>query len=908
MKKQFDPSKTIFLIDGSSFLYRAYYALKPLHTLQGEPVQAVYSFCRMIKKLIKEFDPHYLCLVWDSKGKTTRHEIFPEYKATRQEPPSDLFQQKEHILKFAHMVAIPQVAQVGIEADDLMYSIAKDRSQAGDTVVLITADKDMRQMLSNNVVVFDPFKDIIIDEQSFQEKMGFPVSKLPFYFALLGDTSDNIPGVKGIGEKGATELVTQFESLTDLYEHIDQVTKERTRKLLLESRDNAFLSENLFLLRYYKVESDKQFLSFDKSLWKNAYPLFKELNFKSLVAELEQESIAPEAKLKLSEFKNYKFITVSTEEQLKQVCIEIENKKLFAIDTELTGLNPLHNHVVGISISIHEGTSYYIPYGHQVMEPQLDQQTVFSYIKPILENPDIKKIMHHAKFDMLAFKHYGINVQGLIFDTLIAAHLTTKDWQRANLKYLSEYYLQEPMLTFADAVTNNGYKNFSELPLELATEYAAADAHQTLKLYPVMMEQLKEHAMGELFETIEFPLLFVLYSMETEGIYVDQEILHKLDKQVTSEIQTIIEKINVIVGPEFKELNLNSPKQLKELLFDYLQLPPQKKTAGKTTYSTDQEVLEALAHLHPVPRLIVQYRTLFKLKSTYIDALPHYINPETNKVHTTFSQTVVATGRLASSDPNLQNIPTSAIHEGMISLRSAFKPEPGNVFIAADYSQIELRVLAYLSQDEILLSAFKRGADIHTETASRLFDVPAHEVTHEQRQLGKRINFSILYGLTPFGLSKDLNIPFGQAKTYIEKYFAQYPQVSEWMEGVINETKKNGYVTTHWGRRRYIPAIYEQNKNLYENARRVAINTKAQGTAAELMKQGMIALAHKLTTELPQAKLILQIHDELLISVPAAQCAQAEKITKNVLETIVDWNVPLEVTIRNGASWADVTK
>ena len=408
MKKQFDPSKTIFLIDGSSFLYRAYYALKPLHTLQGEPVQAVYSFCRMIKKLIKEFDPHYLCLVWDSKGKTTRHEIFPEYKATRQEPPSDLFQQKEHILKFADMVAIPQVAQVGIEADDLMYSIAKDRSQAGDTVVLITADKDMRQMLSNNVVVFDPFKDIIIDEQSFQEKMGFPVSKLPFYFALLGDTSDNIPGVKGIGEKGATELVTQFESLTDLYEHIDQVTKERTRKLLLESRDNAFLSENLFLLRYYKVESDKQFLSFDKSLWKNAYPLFKELNFKSLVAELEQESIAPEAKLKLSEFKNYKFITISTEEQLKQVCIEIENKKLFAIDTELTGLNPLHNHVVGISVSIHEGTSYYIPYGHQVMEPQLDQQTVFSYIKPILENPDIKKIMHHAKFDMLAFKHYGI--------------------------------------------------------------------------------------------------------------------------------------------------------------------------------------------------------------------------------------------------------------------------------------------------------------------------------------------------------------------------------------------------------------------------------------------------------------------------------------------------------------------
>lgn len=905
--KQFDPEKTVYLIDGSSFLYRAYYGLRPLHTKQGEPVQAVYSFCRMIKKIIKDFNPQYLSLVWDSKGKTTRHEMYTEYKATRQEPPSDLFQQKERILEFADLIDLHQVAQPGIEADDLMYSIAMDRVKQGDTVVIITADKDMGQMLQDNIVIFDPFKNEIITQELFEEKMGFPVSKLPFYFALLGDASDNIPGVRGIGKKGAADLVQQFQSLQDLYENIDQVPKERTRKLLLESKDNAFLSEKLFLLQYHTANSESKNLAFDKNEWKHAYPLFKELNFKSLLKELEAEGIKAEPKQKLSEFGNYRFITITTETELRKLCETIKKHGTCAIDTELTGLNPLYNQLVGISVCVENGTAYHIPFGHEVMEAQLDRQTVFAFIKPLMEDATIKKIMHHAKFDMLAFKHYNIETKGLIFDTLLAAHLTTKDWQRVNLKYLSEYYLEEPMLTYGDAVTNNGYKHFGQLPLELATEYAASDAHQTFKLYPLLLEQLREHNMLTLFETIEFPLLFVLYSMQADGIYVDVDVLKQLDEQVCAELERIKEKIDTLVGPEFKNINLNSPQQLKVLLFDHLQLPPQKKTAGKTSYSTDQEVLETLATLHPIPQLILQYRGLFKLKSTYIDALPNYINPETGRVHSTLTQTAVATGRLASSDPNLQNVPTGRIHD-MVPLRSAFKPQEGNVFVSADYSQIELRVLAYLSQDEALLSAFEKGNDIHRETAARLFDVTLDEVTHEQRQLGKRINFSILYGLTPYGLSKDLKIPFGEAKIYIEKYFDQYPGVSAWMENVIHETKKNGYVTTHWGRRRYIPAIYEQNKNLYENARRVAINTKAQGTAAELMKQGMIALDHTLGTELPEAHILLQIHDELLISVPEKDAQRAEQITKKVLEHVVDWNVPLEVTVRSGATWYDVSK
>ncbi len=903
-----DPKKTLFLIDGSSFLYRAYYGVRPLHTSKGLPVQAVYSFCRMIKKLIDTFHMQNVVLVWDSKGKTTRHTMYAEYKATRQAPPSDIFEQKEYILKFADLIGLRQIAQQGIEADDIMYSIAQERKKDGYTICVVSSDKDMAQMLDEQTVIFDPFKDAILDAKKFEEKKGFPVEKLPFYFAILGDASDNIPGVKGIGEKGALELVTQFSSLQDVYDNLPKVHKPKTQKLLAEQKDNAFLSEKLFLLQYHPSGLIKNDIVFDQSNWSHALPLFQELEFKSLIKDIEQnsglQSSAVEKKIEV--FKKYDFRTVTTHEELRDLCAALQKHKIFAIDTETTGLDVFNSELVGLSICYQEGISYYIPCGHKVEGHQLSRKEVLDGLRPYLEDSTYKKYMHSAKFDMHVLKTAGVDVHGLAFDTLIAARLVAKDWQKISLKQLSEHYLGEEMLSFDEVVKANKYKNFSYVPLGLATQYAAADAHQTLRLKKIFEAELRKEKLATLFETIEFPLVEVLYNMELAGIACDVNVLKDLDLVVTAELTTIEAQIAALVGESYKDLNLNSPKQVEELLFQRLNLPPQKKSGTGERYSTDQEVLETLSHLHPVPGLILKYRELAKLKSTYIDALPGYVDPKTNLIHTSFSQTAVATGRLASSDPNLQNIPTGG---GLGSkIRAAFKPQEGHLFLSADYSQIELRVLAQLSQDKNLVIAFLGGHDIHAETAARLFDVELKDVTNEQRQIGKRINFSILYGLTPFGLAQDLGIPFKDAKLYIEKYFAQYPAVSTWMEETIDMCKKEGYVQTMWGRRRYVPGIYEKNKSLYELAKRVAINTVAQGSAADITKIGMINLDKTFKEHNLDAHIVLQIHDELLISVNKDQLEKTQELVKQVLESVVSWSIPLEIKTRVGFNWEEVSK
>jgi DNA polymerase I len=921
--KKLDPKKTLYLVDGSSFLYRAYYGLRPMHTPQGAPVQAVYGFCRMIKKLIDTFTPEYCALVWDSPGKTTRHETFEAYKATRQAPPSDLFEQKELITEFADAIGLRQVKQSGIEADDLMYSLAKEARDRGETVVFVTSDKDMGQALDAHTFIYDTFKDIFLDVPGFEEKMGFSVEKLPFYFALVGDSSDNIPGVRGIGEKGATELVTQFASLEDLYENIDKVSKPRMRNALEENKKDAFLSRDLFLLQYHASKLSRDDLAFNADDWQKARKIFEDLNFKSLLKDMGEVKIEGKP---LHEM--YTFKTVSTQKDLDELCVALKKSKIFALDTEGKDLKPLQGTMVGMSFCVQEGTAYYVPFGHAApqaqlsilsqgparMEGQLTREQVFKALKPILEDAAYEKVLQNAKFDMHVLHHEGIELRGVTFDTMIAAYLLNKDDQRVGLKDLSLRYFGEKMLSFDIVVKDNKYKDFSQVPLRLATDYAAADAHQTLKLYNVMSPMLEsERDLTMQFHELEMPLLQVLVEMEKKGIILDAEVLKELDVRVSRRLIEIEDEIIQAVGPERAGINLNSPRQIEALLFEHLKLPTQKKSAKGTSYSTDHEVLLALSEMHIVPALIVQHRELSKLKSTYIDALPTYINPATKRIHTTFRQTGVATGRLASSDPNLQNIPADVSGFG-IEVRGAFIPQPGSVFLSADYSQIELRVLAYFSKDPALVNAFLKGSDIHAETASRLFEVPLDQVAHDQRQIGKRINFSILYGLTPYGLSKDLGIPFKDAKIYIDKYFAQYPGVSVWMESVIEETKKHGYVQTLWGRRRYIPAIYEKNRTLYEEARRVAINTKAQGTAAEIMKLGMLALDMKFAEKNLKSYMLLQIHDELLISVPEKEREMVEPMVKEALESVVNqwsavkWDVPLVVTTRFGVNWKDVTK
>lgn len=899
-------NKKLVLIDGSSFLYRAYYGLQPLHTATGQTVQAVYGFCRMIRKLIATLPSEHVVLVWDSKGPTLRHALFEQYKATRQAPPSDLFEQKKYIQQFAELIGLTQIEQPGVEADDLIGSLAHLYAAQQYEIIVVSSDKDLSQLLSQSITIYDSFKERTLTPALFEQEYGFAPAKVPFYYALLGDSSDNIPGVKGIGKKGALDLIQQFESLEDLYNRIDEVSKERTRQALVDNKANAFLSLELFMLRDVPVAIAEQQLVFDPAQWGNARPLFQELGFKSFLKDIDQQNSAdntPVITVSESLAQKYTFSCVTSLDELKQVLEAIRQAGVVAVDTETSGLDPRESHLVGISLCCAPGQAWYIPLAHQ--QECLSIAHVIELVKPLLEDQAVGKIMHNAKFDVLMLRTADIRVRGLIFDTMVAASLIVPDWQSIGLKNLSQAYFDEHMATYKEMVEQQGYSDFSQVPIAQAAQYAAADAHQTLKLWHVLREELREKNLEKLYQTIEHPLIEVLCAMEHEGMCCDAVVLNELEHEVAQQLAAIEQEIYGLTGTMPGTLNLNSPKQLEQLLFGTLQLPPQKKSAKKTGYSTDQEVLEVLAELHAVPRLILRYRELAKLRSTYLAALPETISKKTGKIHTSLSQTNVATGRLASTHPNLQNIP---VQTGTVTVRSAFKAPIGYTLISADYSQIELRVLAHLSQDPQLKAAFVHERDIHTQTAAALFELPLDQITHVQRQMGKRINFSIMYGLTPYGLARDLKISPAEAKTYIEKFFAQYAQVQVWMEQVVEQTKHAGYTTTFFGRKRSIPGIYEKNRSLFEAARRVAINTPAQGTAAEIMKLGMIQLHEKLIQNRLDAAIVLQVHDELLIMAADSVAIQVADLAKKTLERAVEWSVPLTVNVRTGKSWQEVTK
>ena len=944
-------SNACFIIDGSSFLYRAYYSISSLTTKDGIPVNAVYGFCRMIKKLVDSWLPNHIVVVWDGPGKTVRHQMYSDYKATRQAAPSDLFSQKELIKEFADSIGLRQIQFDGIEADDIMYSLAQDLSKELQ-VILVTSDKDMRQAISDKIVILDPFKDVLIDQKYIEEKNGFPLDRLVLYYALIGDSSDNIPGVKGIGPKTAQELARNFSSLEELYEKVELVKSERVRGLLVSDKANAFLSQDLFKLKCYETALTKESCAYSIDNWTNAQPFFERFGFKSLIKYADTNKEAKQQSLeKVDLHKKYQFKTITAIEELKQVCAEIKKHKKFAIDTETTGCDALTGKIVGLSLCYTEGTSYYVPFAHISTEKQLSKQEVFSVLQEILADESIEKALHNAKFDILVLEAAGAEVKGPIFDTIVAASLIFPEGQRLGLKALSEQILNDPMFSFSDLVNKNRYANFAYVPFEEATQYAAADAHQTFLLYKMLEKALEEKRLRELFDKVEIPLISILCKMEKMGIKVDVEMLKDINVKVTVELEELYAEIlelirkftaedeledNLFVADNgedshedspkheqqmllglntdpnikpisepkrFSELNLNSPKQVSEILFDHLKLTPVKKTTGKTARSTDYEVLKKLARVHPVPGLIIKYRELFKLKTTYLEALANAVKPRTGKIHTSFNQVAVATGRLSSYEPNLQNIP---VHK--FNVRGAFKASPGSVFISADYSQIELRVLAHFSKDPVLIEAFINDKDIHAITSAKLFNVPVEQVTSEQRQIGKRINFSILYGLTAHGLSNDLEISHSLAKEYIDKFMAQYPQVSEWMEQVVEDTKAKGYVETYLGRRRYLPGIHERNKTMFDLARRVAINTVAQGTAAEIVKLGMINLDKILAEQYSNVHVLLQIHDELVIECPVDQAEKLTELIKSTLEQVVSWDIPLVVTTRIGADWQSITK
>ncbi len=916
----------LFVIDGSYLLYRSYYAIKQLQTASGIPTQAVYGFCRAIKKIIDDFAPKHLVIAWDSKGKTFRHHEYPAYKATRQKPPSDLSLQKEYIIQFLTAVKIAQIGIDGYEGDDIIASLTKE--YAKHQVVLVCPDKDMYQLLSSHVLIFDPFKERIIDQDIFAAENGFPAEKVPFFYALLGDSSDNIPGVQGIGKKGAHDLVVQFDSLNDLYANLALVPKERTRSLLTEQKELAFVSYNLFLLRPPAIHQRLSDLSFDPNNWVGAADLFAQLEFSSLVKDIQKrfpatttlkhhhtvahnmslfDQMSPIDQNQETEKPSWKLSVVQDEHALHAMITKLKNAAWIALDTETTGSLPMQDELVGISFAVDIHEAFYVPIGHHEGK-QIDRATILAALKPLLENADTTLVMHHAKFDQIVLFCAGIITQPVIFDTIIAASLLRHgDKDRINLKALSMTYLGEPMHKFKE-VLGKHRTTFAEVPVDEGALYGAHDALQTYKLKILLEKKLAIYpSLVKLFHDIEMPFYQVLLRMEECGILLDPEKIHTTMLAVSLEIKEIESKITAAIPhrPEGTHINLNSPKQIEGLLFDQLGLPAAKKSA-KGSRSTDQEVLQELSSKHPIPGLILKYRELTKLKTTYLEPLPGYINKKTGRIHTNYSQTQVATGRLSSSDPNLQNIPAS---EGFgMQIRDAFYAAPGKILLSADYSQVELRVLAHLSQDATLTSIFLNNQDIHTETSAQLFDVPVSDVTHDQRQLGKRINFSIMYGITPFGLAKDLGIKPSEAKTYIEKYFERFPGVAAWIEKITAQALTDGYVETWYGRRRYIPELAERNKTLFESGKRMAINTPVQGTQAEILKRAMINIDNAFMHKKLAARLILQIHDEIVVELPINELKAVEAIVQELMISVVDWQIPLKVTIRTGETWAKITK
>lgn len=916
-------NNALFLIDGSYLLYRSYFALQTLHTSNGIPTQAIFGFCKTLHAILETFKPEQIAVIWDSKGGSFRNQIYPEYKAHRQAPPSDLLTQKETIIEFLKLINMPCIAQPGFEADDIIASLA--RSNNHSQTILLCADKDMYQLLSPSILVGDIFKDKLVDYELFSTERGFKPEKIPFLYALLGDASDNIPGVKGIGEKTAQELLSLFDSLHDLYEHIERVPRERIKNLLLEQKANAFLSLELFTLNCSEFVYDPNKFSFNRSAWNNAEAFFTRYEFKSLLKTIQQKPAAPIITATTQTVQTDLFapqsLTVPTQptsstilvnslSSLKQCIATLEKESLIALDTETTGLRPLEDAILGISCATQSYDSWYINLNERFFPTDgsaYTQTEALALLKPLLENANIKKILHNAKFDALVLHHQGIKLEGITFDTLLAANTLRKPWQKINLKDLSAFYLHEPMQTYADLLGKQR-KTFADIPPQEAASYAGHDALQTFKLYTCFTALLEqEPTLHKFYTNLEMPCLQVLMAMEEKGILFESTIAHAIKNNALHELASVEQKILAALPASIDsaDFNIQSPRQIEELLFDHLKLPVTKKSP-KGARSTDQEVLEELGLLHPVPNLIIQYRELAKLISTYLEPLPTYVNPTTKRIHTSFNQFMAATGRLSSSDPNLQNIPTNT--EYGKQLRAAFVAAPGCQFIAADYSQIELRVLAELTNDHNLVQAFLQHKDIHTQTAAELFGVTQQAVTTEQRQLGKRINFSVIYGLTAYGLSKDLGIKPSDAKEYITRYFAQYPTVKLWMDSLVADATAAGYVTTWAGKRRYVPELREKNRFLLEAGKRVAVNTPVQGTAADIMKLAMIKLHHELIAHNYQARILLQIHDELLIEAPEHELAAVQQLTQKVLSSVVQWRIPLEVSLRTGATWAAVTK
>ncbi len=897
----------LYLIDGSSYIFRAFYGIRQfLSNSKGLPTNAVYGFATMLLKILREEKPEYVAIIFDPKGKTFRHEMYKEYKANRKETPDDLKPQIPYIINLVEAFNIVSIQQEGFEADDVIGTVSKKAEKEGFEVTIVSGDKDMMQLISPNIKMLDTLKNKIFGAKEVKEKFGVEPERVTEVMGLMGDSSDNIPGVPGIGPKAAATLIQDYGDIENLLKNLKQIKKEALKNKLSEYREQARLSKKLCTIDInMNLTVGIEEMKVKELDSKRLISLFKKLEFASLLSRVElgdekwMESGKARGRKPDALKKKYKIVL--SEKELDKIIIQVKNKGLLSIDLETTSVFPMEAEIVGISISIIPHEAYYIPVGHNYpgAPAQLKRDKVLGKLKPILEDKKIKKIGQNIKYEIIVFENFGIKVNNIYFDTMIASYLINPSKHNHNLEDIALEYLDYRVTTYKE-VTGTASKEigFNKVDIETAADYSGEDADITLQLSKKLLPALEKDALVSLLNNVELPLAEVLAEIEKNGVKINKNFLQKMSKDLEKNISLSAKKIYDMAGEEF---NINSPKQLSELLFEKLKIPPLKKT--KTGYSTDISVLEQLATGYPLPAEIILYRQLSKLKSTYVDALPLLINSKTGRIHTSFNQTVTATGRLSSSNPNLQNIPIRT--ELGRKIRKAFIAEKNHLLLSADYSQIELRILAHLSEDEVLMEAFKKGEDIHAQTAAKIFNVFPNMVDSNMRRMAKAVNFGIIYGISPFGLSKNIRVSLKEAKEFIDNYFALYKGVKLYIERAISDARKKGYVTTILNRRRYLPELNSKNKQIKEFAERTSVNTPVQGSAADLIKIAMINIFRSLKNKKLKSKIILQVHDELVFEIPEAEKKIMVDLVKKEMEGVMKLKIPLIIDTYIGENWGE---
>jgi DNA polymerase-1 len=886
--------KKLFLIDGHSLLYRAYYAIRNLSTSKGLPTNGIYGFISMLRKLQDKESPAYLGVVFDVEGPTVRHEAYKEYKAHRKPMPEDLAVQIPVLKKLLEALRIPVIEFEKYEADDVLGSLAQKASSKKIPTVLVSTDKDLFQLVNESTTVYNPVKEIYLDEKAVEKNFGVPPSQVVDVLALWGDPSDNIPGVPGIGEKTSKALIREFHTIENLLQNLDQIPKPPLKEKIKANQEKLELSRQLATI---EKSLDIAFNLADFSI---SEPNNKELI--SLLQELEFTSLLS-AYLKKQEKPSKQYDVIFTAEQLQNLVSVINEAERVSLDTETDSPFPTRAHLVGMSFAVEPDKAFYLPLGHDYAgaPSQLSKLKAFQILAPVLSDPKIKKIGQNIKYDFIVLRREGMSLEGIDLDTMVLSYLLEPNWGKHNLNRLALSYLQTKTIPYGDVVGKGKNElTMNAVDIDRVVPYACQDADFVLKLSGKLWPRIQENKLDALYRELELPLIKVLADMETWGVKVDIKRLHDLSGELQSSLAHLERRIFEIAGEKF---NLNSPAQLAAVLFGKLGLPTSRRTKKTKGYSTNVTVLEDLAPNFPIAQLALEYRQLAKLKSTYADSLPLLIHPETKRIHTSYNQTVAATGRLSSSDPNLQNIPVRG--EWGQRFRQAFVPEEGQFFLSADYSQIELRVLAHLSGDPKLTETFIKDRDIHQETASQVFGDSTVLFPEEQRRRAKIINFSIIYGASAYSLARELGSSNSEAQAFIDLYYEKYPKVKEFLEKSVADALERGEAQTLFGRKRQIPELKHKDRMAQQAGRRIALNTPIQGTAADLIKKAMIDIWQDIRKKGLKTKMILQVHDELVFEVPKREVEKIDALVKKRMEKVFPMKVPLKVHLGWGINWAE---